>query len=241
MNIPILPAGILALLLLMPGHALSQRFDSGELRNTLIELYTSEGCSSCPPAEQHLNKYEHNEQLWKRLFPVAWHVDYWDYIGWKDRFARPEFGTRQRRYAELNRVRTVYTPAFIVNGQKWRAGWISNDLETGSRAAPRLVVELKDGQLQANYVLDESQRLELHVALLGMNLKSSITRGENRGRQSEHEFVVIGYGRNSSNTLSWQVPLPSVHVEKTEPVAVVIWVSTPDDPTPLQVTGGYIQ
>ena len=93
---------------------------SPETRTNLIELYTSEGCSSCPPADQWLSRLKVHPQLWHQLVPIAFHVDYWDYIGWQDRFARPEFSERQRLYARQNNLSTVYTPALVLNGTEWR-------------------------------------------------------------------------------------------------------------------------
>ena len=78
--------------------------ESGTIRNTLIELYTSEGCSSCPPAEDFMNKLKNDNNLWKKWVPVAFHVQYWDYIGWKDHYATRENGQRQSLYANLKRA-----------------------------------------------------------------------------------------------------------------------------------------
>ena len=72
------------------------RFLSHDVQTNLVELYTSEGCSSCPPADRWLSKLRNSEQLWKGFVPLAFHVDYWDYIGWKDRFASPIYGARHR-------------------------------------------------------------------------------------------------------------------------------------------------
>ena len=113
---------IIYILLLNSLYAENVYFESGVKRNTLIELFTSEGCSSCPPAETYLNNLKNNNELWEKWIPVAFHVDYWDYIGWKDKYATKTFGLRQSRYASLNRVSTVYTPAFMVNGSSWRPG-----------------------------------------------------------------------------------------------------------------------
>ena len=74
-------------------------FESGETQNSLIELFTSEGCSSCPPAEKWMSALKSRDDLWKKTVPVVFHVDYWDHLGWRDRFAKPEFTSRQQRYA----------------------------------------------------------------------------------------------------------------------------------------------
>ncbi|MEN9676720.1 MAG: hypothetical protein RIS76_2616 [Verrucomicrobiota bacterium] len=86
----------------------------------MIELFTSEGCSSCPPAEKWLGSLGDQPGLWRDFVPVAFHVDYWDGLGWADRFASVENTRRQERYATHWRNRGVYTPGFVLNGTEWR-------------------------------------------------------------------------------------------------------------------------
>ncbi len=86
----------------------------------IIELFTSEGCSSCPPADAYLSQFSTSEDLWQGIIPLAYHVDYWDYIGWKDRFAHPSFSQKQRLYRSYGVVASVYTPGFVVDGKEWR-------------------------------------------------------------------------------------------------------------------------
>ena len=95
-------------------------FASGRSRVALIELYTSEGCSSCPPADRWLSKLRNERQLWRDYVPIAFHVDYWDYIGWRDRFAHTEYSNRQRQYQREGGTGVVYTPGFFNNGEEWR-------------------------------------------------------------------------------------------------------------------------
>ena len=90
--------------------------NSSERQTAVLELYTSEGCSSCPPADRFVSALRDDPRLWTEYVPVAFHVDYWDYIGWPDRFASPAYGKRQRQHAQLGRVRNVYTPGFVVGG-----------------------------------------------------------------------------------------------------------------------------
>jgi hypothetical protein len=97
---------------------------SGDGQTVLLELYTSEGCSSCPPMERYLNRLKAHDALWQSYIPLAFHVDYWNYIGWVDRFASAEFAERQRAHAREGNVRSVYTPAMIVNGEAWRPGLV---------------------------------------------------------------------------------------------------------------------
>src|SRR5581483_3259392 len=93
---------------------------SGDSQASLIELFSSEGCSSCPPAEEWLSGLQTSNGLWKEFVPVSFHVDYWDYLGWKDKWASPEFTRRQRSYASLFNSDSVYTPEFVLNGREWK-------------------------------------------------------------------------------------------------------------------------
>ena len=87
---------------------------SGERLTPVLELYTSEGCSSCPPADQWLSTWKG-----KPVVAQAFHVAYWDYIGWKDPFANPAFTSRQREVAEANSLSGIYTPQLVRNGRDW--------------------------------------------------------------------------------------------------------------------------
>jgi hypothetical protein len=94
---------------------------SPEGRVSLLELYTSEGCSSCPPADRWLSTLRDDPRLWRLVVPVAFHVDYWDYLGWRDRFADPAHAERQRTLAGQGLLSTVYTPGLVLDGKEWRA------------------------------------------------------------------------------------------------------------------------
>ena len=181
--------------------------ESGDKKNTLIELYTSEGCSSCPPAEEYLNTLKNNNELWKKWVPIALHVQYWDYIGWKDRYATRENGQRQSRYASLKRASTVYTPAFMVNGNSWRRGLFSSSLPNDNSSVGNLIVNVNNDSISASYKSSNRVPLKLNVALLGMGLTSKIERGENEGRTAHHEFVVVGFDSLESDNLKWSMKL----------------------------------
>ena len=234
---------VLYALLLNPIMADNERileFESGFKRNTLVELYTSEGCSSCPPAEEFLNELKNNNELWKKWVPVAFHVQYWDYIGWKDRYATKENGQRQSHYANLKRASTVYTPAFMVNGSSWRKGLFSSSLPVEKSSSGNLKVSVSDKSINAIYKFKNKSALKLNVAILAMDLTSKIERGENEGRTAKHEFVVVGYDSSVSNDLKWNMVLPKLHYSNAENYALAVWVSEINNPTPLQVVGGVL-
>ena len=100
---------ILFTTLLSTGAALAQeqRFLSGNERNQLIELYTSEGCSSCPPADRWLAQFVDHPKLWQQIIPIAFHVDYWNYLGWHDRFSLKQHSRRQERLKNSGNIASV--------------------------------------------------------------------------------------------------------------------------------------
>src|SRR5512140_2722359 len=93
---------------------------SGPAQTTLLELFTSEGCNSCPPAERWLTSLKASPGLWKEFVPVAFHVDYWDRTGWRDPWSSQAFSDRQRAYAASWNNKSVYTPGFVLDGTECR-------------------------------------------------------------------------------------------------------------------------
>ena len=221
-------------------------FTSGSHTNTMIELYTSEGCSSCPPAEEYLNSLSTHPDLWKSVFPMAFHVDYWNHLGWRDRFSRAAHSERQRTYARQRNTLFVYTPQLLVNGKSWRPGRFKQALpQQDSSDAGSLEIIISGDTVRARYSASDSQTdkhkpRKLHIAIIGMGLVSAIKAGENTGRAARHEFVVLAHSEHSSNTNHWNISLPSINSYGESQRAVVAWVSIDNNPAPIQVTGGRI-
>lgn len=215
-------------------------------RVSLLELYTSEGCSSCPPADRWISGLRDDPRLWGEVVPVAFHVDYWDYIGWRDRFASPEYGARQRDYARSGRVKTVYTPGFVLAGEEWRSWFFRPKLKLdNSVAGGKLRLSVNDQQASITFTPPQSMggELEVHVAMLGFDLKTEVRAGENGGRTLSHDFVVLGL---RSQTMARAksihtaiISLPEL-VAPSDRKAVAAWVSQRGDPTPIQVVGGWL-
>ncbi len=234
---------IVCLAALMVANTRAETFTSGDRQNTLIELYTSEGCSSCPPAEKYLNSLMDAPQLWKTYIPIALHVDYWDYLGWKDRFASPIHTQRQRQYARVNLQNTIYTPGFFVNGEPWRRGFFGSDPAVSKDQPGKLSITLNKNQISAEFIprqSDAPQALTLTVAILGMGLKTSIKAGENSGHAASHEFVNLKYTSKNATDRKWSFALPSYDRMEATQLALVAWISKSGDPRPIQSVGGYI-
>jgi hypothetical protein len=224
-----------------------QQFESEETQSTLIELFTSEGCSSCPPAEKWVTALKSNQELWKRIVPVAFHVDYWDHLGWRDRFAKPEFTSRQQRYAATWGGDSVYTPGFVVNGKEWRSWFGSNSLPASSTRVGVLSVSLgNDGKLTATFVPETAKppALAVNVAMLGNGLESDVKRGENSGRKLLHDFVVLQLARsemtNQGNLWTGTVLLSS-NAGTDKATALAAWVNSSETAPPIQATGGWLK
>ena len=223
------------------------KFTSGTKQVSLLELYSSEGCSSCPPAEAWLNKLKDSPDLWKNFAPLAFHVDYWDSLGWKDRWALPEFSERQRDYARLWRSENIYTPEFVLNGQEWRNGF-------GLRGAPSSsanvgVLEIKSTNTNRWSVSftptgAANGSYEIHAALLAGGLVSEVKAGENRGRTLPHEFAVVELvqlGMTTSNGVAHGKFILNTAPHASEKnLAVTAWVTRVGVITPLQATGGWL-
>ena len=206
----------------------------------LIELYTSEGCSSCPPADAYIAEFADNPKLWQHYIPLAFHVDYWDYIGWKDRFAKAEFNQRQYDYRRHGHLRSVYTPGWLVNGREWRGFFSHRRLPSQQPSdGGNLRASLNGQNLEIHYKPSRpQQQLIAHVAILGFDLSSQVTAGENHGRRLEHQFVVLDKWQKPQLNYHWQFKLQRPTSPSRQ--ALAIWITTPQL-EPLQAAADWLQ
>jgi hypothetical protein len=175
--------------------------ESGKQTLAVLELYTSEGCSSCPPAEKYLKDLSTTLGKDKQFIPLAFHVDYWDYIGWEDPFAHVDFSNRQRHIAQRNELRAIYTPQFVLYGKDFKA----------YKNIPEAITVINDmnpaADLSVSASLDSPQQLTTEIILKSINatsiphtdmrifitennLVSNIQDGENAGLEIQHDYVV---------------------------------------------------
>jgi hypothetical protein len=169
----------------------------------LVELFTSEGCSSCPPADAWMRRLPSAGFDTARVVPLALHVDYWDYIGWKDRFAMARFTERQRTYSALSGVRFVYTPQVVLAGRDYR-GWHGGGFERDvravnarrARAAISIALEPLEATVSSVRVSVRAKSpvdgagAALYVAVYENGLTSEVRSGENSGATLRHDYVV---------------------------------------------------
>jgi hypothetical protein len=207
---------------------------SGESRNALVELYTSEGCSSCPPADRWLAGLTPGPNL----IPLAFHVDYWDWIGWKDPFADARYGERQRALAQLRGGRRVYTPQIYVGGVE-HPRWYREALpERTNNRAGMLAVKLDKSATDASlgYTLRWSGGVDarwLYLAIVQTRASSVVTAGENAGRTLPHTHMVRSLqSRPASSLQTGQIHLPAGLPASA--AALVAWIERSRDGFPEQ-------
>lgn len=180
----------LALLASLGAQGAALELSSGDARTPLVELYTSEGCSSCPPADRWVGRLVDDEGLWTDFVPVAFHVTYWNYLGWRDAYSDPAFDLRQRRTAR-RAGSGVYTPGVFRNGDEWRTWRRGAGPAAGDAPAPcriEATIEGKDVHVSftARPDVQLGPTLIAHVAWLS-GASTDVRRGENRGRLLRHE------------------------------------------------------
>ncbi len=226
------------LTLLLPGLALSspQTWVNTAGPAQLVELYTSEGCSSCPRADRRLSTMRNRADLWHKLIPMAFHVDYWNYLGWKDRFSQREYSQRQRWYHSKGAVKSVYTPGWVVGGKEWRGFFSSASLpEYNPTPTSPLSIQLEARHLIVDY--PKNQPLQAHMVVLGFDLTTHIQAGENQGKELQHDFVVLEYQQRVSGNGKWGFRLHQGYPGNT---AIAVWLTQPDGTQIIQTVAGWL-
>jgi hypothetical protein len=245
--------GILSMLLAVPQLAAAgMAFQSSEKQTSLVELYTSEGCSSCPPAEAWFSGLKESPGLWRDFVPVAFHVDYWNYLGWRDAWSQEDFSDRQRAYAQAWGSANIYTPELVLNGAEWRRWFWQKQVPAGG-VEDRGVLRASSGDgvhWQVNYTLPAGSTpglrvYQLHTALLVSGVGSDVKAGENAGRHLDHDFAALNLteqplvGKTNEFAGSFRID------EKLKPavgrLALAVWLSENGKSEPVQAVGGWLQ
>lgn len=202
-----------------------------------VELYTSEGCSSCPPADDFLRELGRLNGQHFTAVPLAFHVDYWNRLGWIDAYSKAEFTTRQRKIAQLNRQRNIYTPEFVVGGQEVRRGGgavvdrIHAINQQPARVDIRLTARADESHTKVHLMAHFDNRAtvsaNVHWVIYENNIVRAIEGGENRGRTLMHDYVVRHFGRpralvSGISTVELELPLANDWVKENLGVAVLV-------------------
>jgi hypothetical protein len=239
---------ILGALIAIPASAAPIQFQSTERQVSLVELYTSEGCSSCPPAESWMSKLEEKPGLWSDFVPVAFHVDYWDRLGWRDKWSSKQYSDRQRDYAAAWDSDTIYTPEFVINGKEWH-NWFE------MRGAPQMSGN-KTGVLKAASedtrhwqvifmpVTAAAIGFDVNAALLISGLGSDVRGGENSGRHLQHDFAVLKLIRQplaaKDNLYQADFVISAGPNAAEDNLALAVWITRNGSLEPVQAVGGSL-
>lgn len=236
---------VLLLIFALPSLSSAQQiFQSKEQQTQLIEMFSSQGCSSCPPAQAYINTFKNTDILWKDVIPVVFHVDYWDYLGWKDPYSSAHFSARQRAFSKEGLVKSVYTPGFVVNGKEWR-GFFKKQPRPEQTNTPGILTLTKEGSsLSVKFDGQVPENAQINIALLGLNIKTQVRSGENARRELPEEFIVIGFASHpfiqdaQTKSSIHQYAMPK---HKTDaPQAIAAWITKANGLEPIQATGGLL-
>ncbi|HZQ62864.1 MAG TPA: DUF1223 domain-containing protein, partial [Casimicrobiaceae bacterium] len=201
----------------------------------LVELYTSEGCDSCPPADRWLRNTFPPESSAARASVLAFHVDYWDSLGWRDRFADAAYTARQRAMVHAAGGRTIYTPQLLVQGRDrglWRDRGIAEVLDSVARTPARANIRLAAKPDNAAVLVDVHANLAgarpadvvTYIALTESALSSAVTAGENAGAKLVHDHVVRALlaapAFDANGASSGMLRFPFAHERGTHPMLV---------------------
>ena len=199
----------------------------------VVELFTSEGCSSCPPADEVIAKLE-KEITDRPVYILAYHVDYWNRLGWKDPFSSAEYSKRQNAYAGWLNLSSVYTPQVVVNGKiefvGSQEGTLRNAITANLRKAPKAELSLTDVKLAGNKAVlkyttkGAANNSTLLLALVQKNATVEVKRGENGGRTLSHVQIVSNIQNIALNATSGEaaIALPVKFSSKNYEVIALI-------------------
>jgi hypothetical protein len=211
---------------------------AGELR-AVLELFTSQGCSSCPDADKLLGELASDPAL----VPLSLPIDYWDYLGWKDTLALSGHSTRQRAYARLRGDRDVYTPQVVVNGSVHALGSDRDAIEHAIVQTDRnamimsvpVVMSVDGGILNVRIAAAEKERIggEVWLCPVAKTVPVQIGRGENHGRTITYHNVVrrwLKLGDWAGSAAAWSIPLANFKSEDIDTAAIILQEGTKEKP-----------
>lgn len=220
-------------IVLIPFKSYALEWESGSDKTNLIELYTSESCSSCPRAERWLNKIKDDPSLYQSIVPVEYHVDYWNYLNWEDKFSDNKYTSRQRQFAQKRKT-SVFTPQILQNGSldlKYPASYPAKSKEK----APNLKIKLnqKSGKVVLEVNRTDSLLCEAVVTQGGFITK--VKSGENSGKTLKHEFVVKEL--QTTRLKNKKCEFSFLNLDSTEGKGIALWLRSPETFEVIQATG----
>jgi hypothetical protein len=184
----------------------------------VIELFTSEGCSSCPPADDAVAKA--SKEFAGKVYVLGFHVDYWNKLGWRDQFSSPFWTFRQAQYVQLFNLNGAYTPQVVINGKKQFVGSdegsLKNAIEEELKNQPPVILEItaqktNDKSVSVSYNVSKTDKAVLNIALVQLQATTAVKKGENQNKTLSHINIVreLETVRNVKSTGTVSISLPS--------------------------------
>lgn len=203
----------------------------------VVELFTSQGCSSCPPADKILGELAQDKSVVALSFPI----DYWDYLGWKDTLADSRFSARQKAYSHMRGNRGVYTPQAMVNGTTDVLGSDRAGIENAANRTQKVdgvmsvpvTVTQGSGQIKVSVAEAGGKSGEIWICAVSKQVPITISRGENRGQHITYHNVVrnvLKVGDWNGKAGSWTVPLENISRDGVDAAAVYVQDGNRDKP-----------
>ncbi|MDO6430736.1 DUF1223 domain-containing protein [Flavitalea sp. BT771] len=238
-----MPSKILLLLGLLPTLFLSGPGRPADADGfALVELFTSEGCSSCPAADELVASLPKSYP--RGVYVLSFHVDYWDRLGWKDPFSKADYTLRQKQYTEVLELRSLYTPQVIINGKTEMVGSdevrlrqaVDEELAHTTNAAVEANAHSADGKtITVDYTLTGKSQGALQAALIQLEASTAVKNGENAGRQLHHTNIVRDLKTSNKSkgalTLTFPASLTAANCK------VLVFLQNKDD---LHVSGARL-
>ncbi|MEA2831357.1 MAG: hypothetical protein QOF22_2105 [Bradyrhizobium sp.] len=210
----------------------------------VVELFTSQGCSSCPPADEIIGELARDPSVIALSMPI----DYWDYLGWKDTLADARFSARQKAYSQMRGDREVYTPQVVVNGSAHVIGSdlpgiedaIGDTKKTDGVMSVPVTMTLAGKQIHVSVAASSNAPAAVHgevwICSVSKSVPIAIGRGENRGRQITYHNVVrnlLKVGDWNGSSGSWMVPLENISRDGVDAAVVYVQDGNRDKPGPM--------
>jgi len=180
-------------------------------------------------------------RVWQDIVPVAFHVDYWDHLGWRDPFASKKWTERQADYSVLWKTQSVYTPAFVLDGKEWHYGKLP-DASTETPGVLKITIDGERATAAFKASTNSTGRYDIHIARLGFSLAADVTAGENAGKKLSHDFVVLGLTNETLKAGAKELKLPvSAQKSTIDPrTAIAAWITQSGQLEPIQAVGGWL-
>ena len=222
-------------------YNIKKGIDDGAI--VVLELFTSQGCSSCPPADELLNEVKSDN-----VIALSYHVDYWNYIGWKDPFSKSEYSDKQRKYGSKFNSSTIYTPQLVINGKEHFVGsnkkLLKQKILQYEKIKPMASISvsnafISEDQVRFDYNFEgDIYDKNIRIILVINERKTSVKRGENRNKELVNNNVVVNelQFKFEKNSGSGSILIPEIVTSKDNLSLVLIIENTNLDITTASYT-----